>query len=284
MTYVAPTPVPPTRDAPGCPCQGASQGSTAGGGEAGSCPAPGAEERGGIQDSAVLGCSLSKRRGPRRAWPPASAEEARARPQIRSRIFPFNDLLYGLVFFGGFFSPAFWEWGGGKRLYCSWLGWGAAGVHQMPVGIEVVPGTGREGGYTAAAFVCVSEGRAAPGARGQGHGEGGCHRAGGGSIPFPAGWEVGQEVCRVALISAAPPTPKLGGWWDGAMEAGGGGTQLCRRSRGTHPAASRRHLCPARPQEEMHICKRGGGREGVGEPPKKLKKEKKKKKIKSRPL
>lgn len=166
--------------------QGTSQGSTAGRGEAGSCPAPGAGEGGGGgQDSSAPGCSLSKRRGPRRAWPPASTEEAGARPQIRSRIFPFNDLLYGLVFFGFVFFPGFLGTGRGKCLYCSWLGWGAAGVHQMPVGMEVVPGLGR-GGDTASAFVCMSEGTAVPGARGRGHREGGCHGGGGTEHPSPS--------------------------------------------------------------------------------------------------
>lgn len=63
------------------------------------------------QDSSMPGRSLSKRRGPRQAWPPASTEEARGRPQIRSRIFPFNDLLYGFVFFECFF-PCFLRRGG----------------------------------------------------------------------------------------------------------------------------------------------------------------------------
>lgn len=140
----------------------------------------------------MLGRSLSKRRGPRQAWPPASTEEARGRPQIRSRIFPFNDLLYGFVFFGCFFS-CFLRMGG-KRLYCSWLGWGAAGVHQMPVGMEVVPGPG--GGHGHSLSVCV---RGDGGAWGEGtRTQGGWVPLQGGrdriTHPFPAGWEVGQEV------------------------------------------------------------------------------------------
>lgn len=59
---------------------------------------PSPRKAGGGHDSSAPGRSLSKRRGPRRAWLSASTEEAGARPQIRSRIFPFNDLLYGLVF------------------------------------------------------------------------------------------------------------------------------------------------------------------------------------------
>lgn len=211
-------PVPPTRDTPVCPTSGhlPRQHCWQGGGRL--LPSPGCwGRRGGGQDSSAPGCSLSKRRGPRRAWPPASTEEAGARPQIRSRIFPFNDLLYGLVFFGFVFFPGFLGTGRGKCLYCSWLGWGAAGVHQMPVGMEVVPGLGR-GGDTASAFVCMSEGTAVPGARGRGHREGGCHGGGDGTpIPFPAGWEVGQEVHRAALISAVPPTLNPGGRWDTAM-------------------------------------------------------------------
>lgn len=129
----------------------------------------------------------------------------------------------GWCFLVGFFFPCFLGTGRGKRLYCSWLGWGAAGVHQMPVGIEVVPGPGR-GGDTDTAFVCVSEGTAAPGVRGRGHREGGCHGEAAGNrtpIPFPAGWEVGQEVRRAALISAVPPMLNPGGWWDVAMGGGG---------------------------------------------------------------
>lgn len=52
------------------------------------------------------------------------------------------------------FFPCFLGTGRAKHLYCSWLGQGAAGVHQMPVGIEVVPGTGR-GGHGRGFCVCV---------------------------------------------------------------------------------------------------------------------------------
>lgn len=139
----------------------------------------------GGEDSSTLGCSLSKRQGPQRAWPPASTEEARARPQIRSRIFPFNDLLYGLVFLGVVFFLLFGNGGGSVFIVPGWAGEQLVSI-RCQLGWRLCQG--RRGGDTATAFVCVSEGMAVPGARGQGHGEGGCHRATGqgGTRPLPS--------------------------------------------------------------------------------------------------
>lgn len=83
---------------------------------------------------------------------------------------------------------------------------------------------------------------------------------GGGSgmpIPFPAGWEVGQEVRQAALISAMPPTPNSGGRWDTAMR--GCPTALLLPGDASCYALPCRHLRPARLREEPHICKHGVG-------------------------
>lgn len=171
--------------------------------------------------------------------------------------------------FGFFFFPAFWEQGGQSIFIVP--GW----AREQLVSIRCQLGwrlcQGQGGGDMAAAFVCVSEGTAAPRARGRGHREGGC-RGGGGSgmpIPFPAGWEVGQEVRQAALISAMPPTPSPGGRWDTAMR--GCPTALLL------PGDASCYALPASPPSTAaggatHLQAWGGG-----EPPEKLKRGKKKK-------
>lgn len=77
---------------------------------------------------------------------------------------------------------------------------------------------GEGGGHSLSLCVYV---RGDGSARGEGtRTQGGWVSRGGGDgtpIPFPAGWEVGQEVHRAALISAVPPTLNPGGRWDTAM-------------------------------------------------------------------
>lgn len=123
----------------------------------------------------------------------------------------------GWCFLVLFFSPAFWERGGvSVFIVPGWAGEQLVSI-RCQLGWRLCQGWG--GGGTQPQPLCVCQrGRQCPGRGDEDTGRVGVTGGGDGTpIPFPAGWEVGQEVHRAALISAVPPTLNPGGRWDTAM-------------------------------------------------------------------
>lgn len=175
----------------------------------------------------------------------------------------------GWCFLVLFFSPAFWERGGvSVFIVPGWAGEQLVSI-RCQLGWRLCQGWG--GGGTQPQPLCVCQrGRQCPGRGDEDTGRVGVMGGGRNTHPLPSrlgGRAGGAPSCSdLSRATHAEPGRAVG-------HGDEGGAQHRHRSRGTHPAAPRGHLRPARLREEPHICKRGVR----GEPPKKLKKKKKRK-------